>query len=60
MTTINNLINVITQVTFTTILLSIWGYTWITVVKRFLDIAKMALHHLFPNVKWFKEEEKKE
>lgn len=54
MTTINNLINVITQVTFTTILLSIWVYTWITVVKRFLDIAKMALHHLFPNVKWFK------
>lgn len=44
----------ITEVTFTTILLSIWAYTWITVVKRFLDTAKMSLHHLFPNVKWFK------
>ncbi len=54
MTTINNLINIITQVTFTTILLSIWAYTWITVVKRFLDIAKMALHRLFLNMKWFK------
>lgn len=54
MTTINNLINLISEATVATFLFSIWGYAWITLVKWFVDISKMALHHLFPNVKWFK------
>ena len=55
MTILTDLMNVITQATLYTILFLVWAYAWIAMIKWFLIKEKMALHLLFPTVKWFQE-----
>lgn len=52
---VTDLMNYITQATLYTLLFLVWAYAWVAMIKWFLIKAKMALHLLFPSMKWFQD-----
>lgn len=52
-----DIMNFMTNFTLESMLFLCWAYALASIIKWFILRARVALHVLFPNVKWFKLEE---
>lgn len=52
-----DIMNFLTKLTLDSMLFLCWAFALVTIIKWFIQRAKVSLYYLFPTVKWFKLEE---